>query len=48
MDKSTVVLIMENESKHIETYFPNELASMFVSHGFIAVVLPVYLKRQAI
>lgn len=48
MDKRFVQVIDDNGCKIISTYFPNELASMFVSHGFIAFHLPNYLMEQAI
>lgn len=48
MVKVTVLVVINGEDKLIDSYFPNELAAMFTSHGYIAWVLPEYLKNQAI
>lgn len=48
MAKQIVVVMSEEGERHIETYFPNELAAMLVSHDVIAFCLPSYLRDQAL
>jgi hypothetical protein len=45
--KKEAILLVEDD-REIETYFPHELAAMYMKHEIIAVYLPPYLRKQAL
>ena len=48
MEKKIVQVLGYKNDIKIKTYFPNELAAMFVARGYIAYYLPSYLVEQAL